>query len=44
MWIRTIKAIRVGGVSLRCNIQTKLSTEYIKFIYGDGVQIVLKYG
>ena len=38
-----IKDLGVDRVSLRCNIQTKVSTEY-GFIYGDRVQIVLKYG
>ena len=43
MWIRTIKALRVVGVSQIRYLNWGLSTEYIEFIYRDGVQIVLIY-
>ena len=47
--IRTIKALGVVGVSQiqASQIQysnSSLSTEFIKFIYGDGVWIILIYG
>ena len=46
IWMRTIKALGVVGVSQiqASQIQysnSSLSTEFIKFIYGDGVRIVL---
>ena len=41
IWIRTIKALRVVGVSQIRYSNSSLSTEYIKFIYRDRVQIIL---